>query len=136
MRFCLNSVVLNSVVFHHVSLLYANDDKTNSKLPAGWVQLVDSSSGLPYYYNETTGSTSWEKPALTDSTLASTKQDPILESDCNDNGDSNISHLPVSDKCSDITSPVDEPRKASAISAANDGAKILINAELRYDHSL
>jgi hypothetical protein len=33
-----------------------------SALPAGWTQEMDHSSGLPYYYNEESGETSWDRP--------------------------------------------------------------------------
>ena len=32
-------------------------------LPPGWVKLYDDSSGLPYYMNETDGTTSWDPPS-------------------------------------------------------------------------
>ena len=32
-------------------------------LPDGWIELVDPSSGTPYYFNETTEETSWDRPA-------------------------------------------------------------------------
>ena len=31
-------------------------------LPEGWEQLVDPTSGVPYYYCKTDGTTSWERP--------------------------------------------------------------------------
>jgi hypothetical protein len=34
----------------------------SSGLPAGWVQLVDPTSGHPYYANQATGQTQWEPP--------------------------------------------------------------------------
>lgn len=33
-----------------------------SALPTGWIELVDPSSGRPYYANQATGEVSWDKP--------------------------------------------------------------------------
>ena len=32
-------------------------------LPPGWMQLLDQSSGRPYFVNQVTGQTQWESPA-------------------------------------------------------------------------
>ena len=42
--------------------LHANNNTSNELLPLGWVELIDPSSGQPYYFNEQDGVTSWEKP--------------------------------------------------------------------------
>jgi hypothetical protein len=34
----------------------------DSLLPEGWVAMIDSSSGLPYYFNEAEESTTWDRP--------------------------------------------------------------------------
>jgi WW domain len=36
-------------------------DGTNEKLPSGWLQFT-TGDGLPYYYNEKSGESSWELP--------------------------------------------------------------------------
>mmetsp|Transcript_6887 Transcript_6887/g.19287 ORF Transcript_6887/g.19287 Transcript_6887/m.19287 type:complete len:326 (+) Transcript_6887:1165-2142(+) len=33
-------------------------------LPSGWSRCVDEVTGRPYYYNETTGETTWKRPAV------------------------------------------------------------------------
>eukprot|EP00551_Chaetoceros_affinis_P008143 CAMPEP_0203683786 /NCGR_PEP_ID=MMETSP0090-20130426/47703_1 /ASSEMBLY_ACC=CAM_ASM_001088 /TAXON_ID=426623 /ORGANISM="Chaetoceros affinis, Strain CCMP159" /LENGTH=1339 /DNA_ID=CAMNT_0050552941 /DNA_START=34 /DNA_END=4053 /DNA_ORIENTATION=- len=38
------------------------------QLPTGWVELIDPSSGVPYYYNQLTNCTQWEKPTFVDTT--------------------------------------------------------------------
>lgn len=37
--------------------------ESSTALPAGWKELMDPSSGRPYYYNENDGTTSWDRPA-------------------------------------------------------------------------
>jgi len=39
---------------------------TNSMLPEGWMELVDSGSGHVYYCNQITGETTWDRPQTTD----------------------------------------------------------------------
>ena len=38
------------------------EPENSSNLPPGWVELVDTSTGNPYYYNEVDNMTSWEVP--------------------------------------------------------------------------
>jgi hypothetical protein len=38
--------------------------EVQTQLPPGWVQLVDSNSGLPYYFCEANSTTTWDKPVL------------------------------------------------------------------------
>ena len=47
-----------------VSSFAENDDlpAVETALPAGWVELVDESSGQPYYFNEDDNITQWESP--------------------------------------------------------------------------
>ncbi len=40
----------------------ADESTPTDDLPIGWVELIDESSGLPYYYHETEDVTTWEKP--------------------------------------------------------------------------
>lgn len=37
-------------------------DKSIPSLPAGWVETMDEASGVPYYYREVDGYTTWERP--------------------------------------------------------------------------
>jgi len=39
----------------------------STDLPQGWVELIDESSGLPYYFNETENITTWDKPLAPES---------------------------------------------------------------------
>lgn len=41
-------------------------DKSISPLPVGWVETMDQSSGIPYYYREVDGYTTWERPLADD----------------------------------------------------------------------
>ena len=41
-------------------------DKSISTLPAGWVEAMDQASGIPYYYREVDGYTTWERPVADD----------------------------------------------------------------------
>ena len=38
------------------------EDKTEEILPPGWVEMIDPSSGKPYYVNDTDNTTTWERP--------------------------------------------------------------------------
>jgi protein transport protein SEC31 len=42
---------------------YGQQQAATDQLPAGWIALQDPSSGQTYYANQTTGETSWERPA-------------------------------------------------------------------------
>ncbi len=39
-------------------------NQSSSPLPPGWIELMDDSSGLPYYYHEETNETTWDRPDL------------------------------------------------------------------------
>ncbi len=39
---------------------------TSLRLPSGWIELIDDSSGLPYYYNEDKNITTWDRPTADD----------------------------------------------------------------------
>jgi hypothetical protein len=47
-------------------------------LPEGWVEVKDQTSGMVYYYNETSGETTWDCPARKE--LLTAKEDPITVS--------------------------------------------------------
>ena len=40
--------------------------EAHPKLPPGWIEAIDSSSGKNYYYNETSGETTWDCPFMDD----------------------------------------------------------------------
>jgi len=42
----------------------ATDTETEMPLPMGWVELIDPSSGKPYYLHEVDGITTWERPSI------------------------------------------------------------------------
>merc|ERR1711957_450607 len=45
-----------------------NDTSTTSllKLPNGWIELMDPTSGQTYYFNEETNESSWDMPLVVD----------------------------------------------------------------------
>ncbi|KAH7833763.1 hypothetical protein Vadar_009455 [Vaccinium darrowii] len=49
------------------------------KLPLGWVEAKDPTSGAPYYYNENSGKSQWERPVEIDSSLKPHSPLPLLE---------------------------------------------------------
>ncbi|CAB9511698.1 transport protein SEC16B [Seminavis robusta] len=40
------------------------EDGKQVELPSGWVEMLDETTGTPYYWNEVTGTTAWERPTL------------------------------------------------------------------------
>ncbi|CAM9700612.1 unnamed protein product [Pylaiella littoralis] len=44
------------------NFLWIAEESLLAPLPEGWVQLKDEQSGHPYYYNQTSGESSWEHP--------------------------------------------------------------------------
>uniref|UniRef100_A0A6S8TR00 Protein transport protein sec16 n=1 Tax=Chaetoceros debilis TaxID=122233 RepID=A0A6S8TR00_9STRA len=54
------------------------EDESSSDLPPGWIEMVDESSGQPYYINEVENVTQWEKPVK--AIAAVTPADEVEES--------------------------------------------------------
>ena len=57
----------------------------STSLPLGWIEIIDEESGAPYYYNEESNVTTWDKPmAENDATQqgedADSQQDPRSQS--------------------------------------------------------
>jgi len=67
-----------------------NKSSVSIKLPAGWIEYRDQSSGLPYYYNAELGKTQWEAPE--DSSVKS------LISKASSAGESEVSETVSQDK--------------------------------------
>lgn len=44
-------------------------ESNDSLLPEGWMQGTDSTSGETYYFNESTGESSWDRPVITDESI-------------------------------------------------------------------
>lgn len=43
---------------------FAGGEPAPTALPPGWVEFVDESSGIPYFYYEAEGITAWERPTI------------------------------------------------------------------------
>jgi hypothetical protein len=52
-------------------------------LPDGWVEALDPSTNVPYYYSETTGELSWERPATIGPTETSLTEDDATKLEVN-----------------------------------------------------
>jgi hypothetical protein len=46
----------------------------SSSLPSGWMKLIDPSSGREYYYNQTSGETTWDMPRAVESVTSAAPQ--------------------------------------------------------------
>jgi hypothetical protein len=82
-----------------------NDDE----LAVGWIELLDPSSGRPYYYNEVKGITSWDRPPLT--------TDIPLDIDVGLVGDVSLSHNSLN---------VFRPRPGHAIASFGFGGRLCV----------
>ncbi len=57
----------------------AEDSEISPVLPPGWVELIDNSSGLPYYFNETENITTWEKPEVDENQDDEPNQEQMIQ---------------------------------------------------------
>ena len=55
------------------------ESETVLDLPDGWVEQMDPSSGLPYYYNAETNETTWERPVTETAAPPSEAEEPLEE---------------------------------------------------------
>jgi hypothetical protein len=56
-------------------------DEDDEKLPEGWIESKDSSSGEVYYYHAESGETSWERPSSTEEMKRSLELSMVEEED-------------------------------------------------------
>jgi hypothetical protein len=69
------SVTKNSIIQQQTELRKQIEIKQSNKLPIGWEAVVDKTSGDTYYWNKTTGETTWEKPVCVESKTDTSSDD-------------------------------------------------------------
>ncbi|CAM9112685.1 unnamed protein product [Laminaria digitata] len=57
-----HAVMMGMLLPEDEDLLWIAEESLLAPLPEGWVQLKDDQSGHPYYYNQTSGDSSWDHP--------------------------------------------------------------------------
>jgi len=67
--------------------LLTNDEKSLQDLPSGWVELLDEASGQTYYFNESKGTTSWDRPVEINTDEISNVHDNNADPDIVESGD-------------------------------------------------
>jgi hypothetical protein len=60
------------------------DEPVQSYLPEGWVEMIDPTSSLPYYYNEAENITAWDRPTLS---MQNVVNEELNANDASNNGD-------------------------------------------------
>jgi hypothetical protein len=87
-------------------------------LPDGWVEADDPSSGQIYYYNETTGEISWDRPATADMTEKISVDEDLTNFEVNEEvvGQQAVSELIVQDEPKTVveTPSHEEPENVEA----------------------
>ena len=76
--------------------------ESGEQLPAGWVEAVDESSGRVYYYNQTSGISSWDKPSIEDVSNPEAREDALTSYPLSDTNQ---------ESCVDLT-PVEMPSES------------------------
>ena len=91
----------------------ARQEVAHTSLPEGWVEIKDQTSGMVYYYNESSGETTWDCPVKKDLTA---KEGPIIVSK---------NRASVSQPHTQIRSAVDRhSRPAHAIASFGFGGRL------------
>lgn len=66
--------------YSHSAPSSATTPPATNELPTGWIALQDPTSGMTYYANQTTGETTWDRPAPTPVAAATTAPAPVSAS--------------------------------------------------------